>query len=69
MKFIVEKGLKKRIKKNYEIVKNLGFKDISMFLEKDFSYVVYFVQCVGNIFFFNIRELVYRKFSNFVMEI
>ena len=51
MKFIVEKGSKKRIKKNHEIAKNLGFKDISMSLEKDFSHVAYLAQCAGNIFF------------------
>ena len=68
MKFIVEKGSKKRIKKNHKIAKNLGFKDISMSLEKDFSHVVYLVQCAGNIFFSNIRELAYRKFSNLVVE-
>lgn len=51
MKFIVENGSKKRIKKNHEIAKNLGFKDISMSLEKDFSHVAYLVQCAGNIFF------------------
>ena len=50
MKFIVEKGSKKRIKKNHEIAKNLGFKDISMSLEKDFSHVAYLVQCACNIF-------------------
>ena len=68
MKFIVEKGSKKRIKKTHKIAKNLGFKDISMSLEKDFSHVVYLVLCAGNIFFSNIRELAYRKFSNLVME-
>lgn len=68
MKFIVEKGSKKRIKKNHEIAKNLGFKDINMSLEKDFSHVAYLAQCAGNIFFSNIRELAYRKFSNLVME-
>lgn len=51
MKFIVEKGSKKRIKKNHEIAKKLGFKDISMSLEKDFSHVAYLVQCAGNFFF------------------
>ena len=39
-----------------------------MSLEKDFSHVVYLVQCAGNIFFSNIRELAYRKFSNLVVE-
>ena len=62
------KRFKEKDKKNHEIAKNLGFKDISMSLEKDFSHVVYLVQCAGNIFFSNIRELAYRKFSNLVME-
>ena len=62
------KRFKEKDKKNREIAKNLGFKDISMSLEKDFSHVVYLVQSAGNIFFSNIRELAYRKFSNLVME-
>ena len=62
------KRFKEKDKKNHEIAKNLGCKDISMSLEKDFSHVVYLVQCAGNIFFSNIRELAYRKFSNLVME-
>ena len=34
----------------------MGFKDISMSLEKDFSHVAYLVQCACNIFFFLISE-------------
>ena len=62
------KRFKEKDKKSHEIAKNLVFKNISMSLEKDFSHVVYLVQCAGNIFFSNIRELAYRKFSNLVME-
>ena len=47
----MKKRFKEKDKKNHEIAKNLGFKDISMSLEKDFSHVVYLVQCAGNIFF------------------
>lgn len=68
MKFIVEKGSKKRIKKTMRLQRTWALK-ILVCPWRKISVMLHTLYSVHAIFFFsNIRELAYRKCSNLVME-